>query len=269
MSVTRLYPLPAIERPLQGCYLELHLHRHEGERTLVYANYVTSLDGRISLRDPQSGEFVVPRRIANPRDWRLYQELAAQAEVMITSARYFRQLAKGNAQDLLPVGSEPDFADLRDWRQAEGLRTQPDVLVLSRSLDIPEAAIARLSDRRLIVLTPSAPEPQRLRRLEQLGVEVVEAGSEIDAAGIRRTLNSRGYRTAYMIAGPEVHRTLIAGGGLDRLFLTTRHTLLGGDAFHTILEGALPNSPELELCALYLDNGEACGQSFAHYRLRS
>lgn len=269
MSVVRLYPLPSAERPLQGCYLDLNLHRHTAGQTLIYANYIASLDGRISLPDPHSGEFGVPAAIANRRDWRLYQELAAQADVMITSARYFRQLAEGCAQDLLPVGSEPDYADLRDWRQAEGMTDQPDVIVLSRSLDIPAKAIERLHGRRIIVLSPAGGDPGRVHRLEQQGVEVVAAPGDVDAALIRQTLRHHGYRTAYMIAGPEVHRTLLADRGVDRLFLTTRHTLLGGESFHTILEGTVPKPAEMELLSLYLDPTPECRQTFAHYLLRS
>lgn len=105
MSVLRLYPAPPEPTQLEGLYLKLNLHLQvEVGEILIYSNYIASMDGRISLRDTSTGRFIVPEAIANKRDWRLYQELAAQSDVMITSARYFRQLAKGEAQDLLPVG---------------------------------------------------------------------------------------------------------------------------------------------------------------------
>jgi len=97
-DVLQLYPASHRQRTLNGLYLGLNLHRQaEIGDVLIYANYIASVDGRIAVRDEGSGEFVVPPAIANKRDWRLYQELAAQADVMLTSARYFRQLATGVA----------------------------------------------------------------------------------------------------------------------------------------------------------------------------
>jgi len=267
MSLTRLLPAPSHSTPLHGTYLQLALHRSH-EAPVIYANFIASLDGRISLRDPVSGDYAVPAAIANKRDWRLYQELAAQADIMITSARYFRQLAHGRAQDLLPVGCEPEYADLRDWRQQQGLAAQPDVLILSRSLDIPQAALDKLGERRIIVLTGKGADAGRARQLEATGVEVnVADESEITAATLKGLLAAHGYRSGYMIAGPEVHRTLLAGGGLDHLFLTTRHVMLGGNDFHTLLNGMLPAPVSLCLQTLYLDTTPGWEQSFAHYVL--
>ncbi|MDX8382592.1 MAG: pyrimidine reductase, partial [Ghiorsea sp.] len=152
--LTKLYPQAEPPRALQGCYLDLKLHQQASKGdTFIYANYISSLDGRISLQDTASGEYAVPDSLGNARDWRLYQELAGQADVMITSARYFRQLAKGCAQDLLPVGSSPDFSDIKAWRKQQGLKPQPDVVILSHTLDIPLAALATLRERKLTVLT--------------------------------------------------------------------------------------------------------------------
>jgi len=255
--------------PLQGLYLALRLHRQAADGgLLIYANYIASLDGRISLPDA-AGEQIVPASLANKRDWRLYQELAAQSDVMLTSARYFRQLAKGNAQDLLPVGREPAYADLAAWRLAEGLQAQPDVAILSRSLDIPQAALDAIGDRRVLLLTGKDADTAAVERLKAQGVSVlISRQSELDGAEIRRLLAARNYRSAYMIAGPEVHRTLLAGG-LDLLFLTQRHRLLGGNDFSSIMQGELDTPVDMELQSLYLDEEavlhERGGQCFACY----
>jgi riboflavin biosynthesis pyrimidine reductase len=66
-----------------------------------------------------------------------------------------------------------------------------------------------------------------------------------------------------MIAGPEVHRTMIADGVLDQMFLTTRFALLGGENTHGLCEGALAEAEEMELKKLYLD--EQGNQLFAQY----
>jgi len=256
---------------LNGLYLGFRLHREAAAgEVFVYANFIASLDGRISLPGTD-GEQGVPASLANKRDWRLYQELAAQADVMLTSARYFRQLAKGSAQDLLPVGNEPEYADLAAWRLSQGLKAQPDVAILSRSLDIPQAALDKIDDRRILVLTGSAAPKERVSELESRGVRVLcSAEQQVDGITVRSLLSAEGYSSAYMIAGPEVHRTLL-DGGLDRLFLTQRHRLLGGDDFRSIMQGGLDKPVDMQLRSLFLDEqsylNESGGQSFACYAI--
>jgi riboflavin biosynthesis pyrimidine reductase len=205
----QLYPAHQ-SLPLTGTYLSLNLHQRAlSNGTFIYANYISSLDGRISLFDDVQGEYVVPKSIANARDWRLYQELAGQSDVMLTSARYFRQLAKGKAQDLLPVGSNPDYDDIRLWREEQGLKVQPDVVVLSNSLEIPLAALAKLSDRKVIVLTGNKANKEKIDILEQAGAQVLQAEDEVNGHFVRESLMKLGYQSAYMIAGPKVHQTLV------------------------------------------------------------
>jgi riboflavin biosynthesis pyrimidine reductase len=269
MTVLQLYPPPQQKMPLKGLYLGLRLHRQATAGGIfVYANFIASLDGRISLPDAD-GEQVVPAALANKHDWRLYQELAAQADILLTSARYFRQLARGRAQDLLPVGCEAAYADLAAWRLNEGLQAQPDVAILSRSLDIPQAALDKVQDRRVLVLTGKDAPQERIASLSARGVQVLHGGEgQLDGSAVRRLLGAEGYRSAYMIAGPEVHRSMLAGG-LDMLFLSQRYCLLGGDDFRSIMQGNLDKPVDMQLRSLYLDDAallhQRGGQSFACY----
>ncbi|MDQ6957129.1 MAG: dihydrofolate reductase family protein [Mariprofundaceae bacterium] len=267
MSVQCLFPESKKDIPLHQLYLGLNLHRQAmtGD-VLIYANYIASLDGRISLRNEQTGEFSVPDSIGNKRDWRLYQELAAQADVMITSARYFRQLDKGCAQDLLPVGQEPDYADLAAWRAEQCLKPQADVVIVSASLDIPLDAVKSLTNRRVWVLTVQGADATRRKLLEDSGMTVVQAGTgQVQGKALKDFLIEHGYRSAYMIAGPAIHHTLLAAGVLNRLFLTTHFSLLGNNEFHTILQGDMP-ARKVELYSLYLDNSG--GQMFGQYEIK-
>jgi len=271
MSVLRLYPQPAKQISLAGLYLGLNLHRQAADGdVLIYSSYIASADGRISLRDAGSGQFVVPEAIANKRDWRLYQELAAQSDVMITSARYFRQLAAGQAQDLLPVGQGKDYADLLDWRRAQGLDSQPAVAIVSNSLDIPAAALDMVHGRDIYVFTTEQADATREMVLKRHGVHVINTGGHegVDGGVLRQQLSGLGFSSAYMIAGPQVHGTLIRAGVLDRLFLTTHYSLLGGSEFHTILQADLASPVLLALLSLYLDTGSDNQQMFAQYSLR-
>ncbi|HKI59726.1 MAG TPA: dihydrofolate reductase family protein [Mariprofundaceae bacterium] len=246
--------------------MNLNLHREAGEGDIhIYSNYVASLDGRISRFNPETGDFEVPNSLANARDWRLYQELAAQSDILITSARYFRQLATGTAQDMLPVGSK--FEALKQWRLDQNLKAQPDVVIISNSLDIPIDAIEQLQDRSIFVFTSEhAPQGKRTL-LESHGVTVVVAGERsVEGGCLRGRLIDSGFKSAYMIAGPQVHRMLIEADVLDSLFLTTRFRLMGNEKSHGFCEGELSQSSALKLNSLYLDSeGE---QVFAHYHLK-
>ncbi len=263
----RLFPASErrVEVPIKGFYLGLSLHRQAAEGDLlIYGNYIASLDGRISLYDPTSREFSVPDSLANRRDWYLYQELAAQSDIMITSARYFRQLEKGCAQDLLPVGSEPEYSHLKAWRLEQGLTPQPAVAIMSRTLEIPLSSLEALKSRGVYIFTVESAPEERREDLQAYGVEVISVGeSDIDAHMMRRELTRLGFRSAYMIAGPQVHHTLISAGAVDRLFLTTRFLLLGGEQYHTICEGALEKPQNMQLDSLYFDR--ECNQTFAQF----
>lgn len=269
MTVLSLFPA-AEGRPLAGLYLGLNLHRlAEADDILIYSNYITSLDGRISLTLDHTVGSQVPADIINRRDWRLYQELAAQADVMITSARYFRQLAKGEAQDLLPVGQQPEYADILAWRETQGLKSQPDILILSSSLDIPVAALKQLQERRILIFTGNRADPVKIAELEAAGAELfVMETPDVSGIAVKNLLIQQGFRSAYMIAGPQLHQTLIADRVLNRIFLTTRFRLIGGASFDTIVSGEIGGAADLKLLSLYLDQNVTTTQIFAQYALQ-
>jgi len=270
VTVLSLLPAGEGERPLAGLYLDLKLHREaEADDLLIYSNYISSVDGRISLSMDASHATQVPADIINRRDWRLYQELAAQADVMITSARYFRQLAQGNAQDLLPVGGEDEYADLRDWREQQGLKPQPDVLILSNSLDIPVSTLKKLTDRRVLICTGQQADSERVAELEAAGASLFVLDSErVSGADVKALLLAEAYRSAYLIAGPKVHQTMIADKVLNYLFLTTRLRLIAGNHFDTILSDEIGGAVDLQLRSLYLDQNDTTAQLFALYALQ-
>lgn len=255
-SLLRLYPEPSAAIPLEGAYLDHALHRATQAEPIVYSNYIASLDGRIALVEPGTHRHQVPGAIANARDWRLFQELAAQAHVLVTTARYFRDLVLGQAQDHLPVSGQPAYADLLAWRKAQGLAPQPAVAVVSASLDLPIPPGLDLQQRAYYVLTGEGADPERAAALERLGMRVLFAGNgrRVEGRRLVQTLVERGYHSLYAIAGPQLLHTLVSAGALDRLYLTHAHRLLGGAGYDSVLEGpALDPSVDLRLISLHYD----------------
>lgn len=255
--VTRLYPPPNETFPLQGLYLGQGLHRQgTPEQPFVYSNFIATLDGRIAIPAAGRASHEVPGAATNPRDWRLYQELAGQADLLITSGRFLRQQAAGEAQDHLPVSRSGEFSDILEWRARQGLREQPDIAILSRSLDIPVGSLEKYRPRRLIILTGRDAAEERIRHLTEAGAEVIRAGAgqHADGGELINALAEQGYRSIYAVAGPGVFRTLVAAGVLNRLYLTITHQLLAGDVFDTIIQGAgLDPVYGMRLLSLYHD----------------
>jgi riboflavin biosynthesis pyrimidine reductase len=253
--VTRLYPAPGGQHPLEGLYLQHQLHR-QPTPPFVYSNFITSLDGRISLGSKDNATHTVPAATVNPRDWRLYQELAGQADLLITSGRYFRQSLIGEAQDQLPVGNQKEFTDIHDWRRTQGLSPQPDIAILSGSLEIPISALEPYRHRRILVITGETSDQTRVDELLASGIEVIRAGSgtRVDGHRMISQLAALGYRSIYAIAGPAVFHTLLDANIVNRLYLTIAQQLLGGEAFDTLTRGPLLTPARgMSLVSLYHD----------------
>jgi riboflavin biosynthesis pyrimidine reductase len=255
--VTRLYPLPGEQCPLEGLYLQHQLHtKGQPNRPFVYSNFITSLDGRIAIGVNDRITHTIPATLGNPRDWRLYQELAGQADLLITSGRFYRQSVMGEAQDILPVDRQPAFADIRNWRLEQGLREQPDIAIISGSLDIPLAALEPYRERGIMVITGKQADQTKIKELQDHGADVIYAGAgtRVDGRIMIPELAARGYRSIYAIAGPAVFHTLLEARVVDRLYLTIAQQLLGGDVFDTLARGPLLAPAQgMQLVKLYHD----------------
>ncbi len=269
-GITQLYPLPTHERPLEGTYLahELRQYRQISGKTFVYANFVTSLDGRIAIPDPDGSGMVVPDNVANPRDWRLFQELAAQADLIISTGRYLRDWADGKAQEILRV-DDPEFADLKEWRLAQGLSPRPDIAIISGSLNFPVPDVLSAGGRKIFVFTTANADPQRVAEIESQAVPVFVAGeTTVLGSQLVGRLSELGYQIVYSAAGPKVHHLLLEDGVLNRLYLTHANRLLGGQRFSSIVEGNLFSpAVDMTLNTIYYDSFglDGLGQIYLSY----
>jgi riboflavin biosynthesis pyrimidine reductase len=269
-TVLQLLPQPSRECELNGLYLAHDLRQYARARKepYIYANFVTSLDGRIAVKAAHGGGRTVPPNVANERDWRLYQEMAAQSSLVLSTGRYLRDWAEGRAQEILQV-EDPRFADLREWRVERGLRRQPDIGIISASLDFPLPPLLREGGRRVVFFTTQQADLERVRELQRVAGEVRIAGKKRVSGGLlRRRIQELGYKTVYSGAGPQVLSMLLEARVLDRLYLTITNRILGGDEFDTIVKGPYLKPPvDFKLDSLYFDpyGLEGLGQMFVAY----
>jgi len=270
--IYKIYPAPAQEIRLEGAYLEHNLPNIAVQtgRPVVYANFITSLDGRIAISRGAGEGLGVPKETVNDRDWRLFQELAAQADILISSGRYLRDRAEGKAQEILQV-DDPRYADLQGWRSTHGLNPYPDIAVLSQRLDFTIPEVIRETGRKVVVITSESVDPARLASMEAQVDQVILAGKEqISGKRLVAGLGELGYNSIYSAAGPRVFHLLLAEGVLDRFYLTIANKLLGGREFASILEGELLNpATTAQIERIYLDQDalDGAGQLLICYRV--
>ena len=267
-DVMQLYPPPARVRRLEGLYLNERMPPPAaGAPALVYANFVTSLDGRIAVSD-DGGTSRLPDGLTNPRDWRLFQELQAHADCLVSHGGYLRALASGRLGNVLRTGVGEGSGDIVRWRAAQEMAEQPAVAILSATLDLPIPDSLRWNGQPVHVLTTEAARADRRAALADAGFDVVVTGPGpwVRSRDAVETLARRGYRRLYLQTGPRVIESALRDRVLSRLYLTISHRLVGGERFDTMVRGAsLGDTGSTRLISLYLDEaaGRDSGQLFA------
>jgi riboflavin biosynthesis pyrimidine reductase len=270
-AVQQIYPAASAPRPLESLYLEHRLHElGSTQAPYVFGSFVSSLDGRIAVNDPRSGGGDALEGLANPADFRLFQEIEAQADCLITHGGYMRELAQGRLGNVLQINANGGASDLIAWRRRNGLPVQPAIVIVSASLDFEVHASINEHRQPLFIATGRSADPERIEALRARGHHLIFAGSGtmVEGAPLVRALGGLGYKSLYLLAGPSMLETMLRDRMLARLYLTIRHRLLGGEHFSTLIQGPrLGAAGELTLRELYNDQtvGDASGQWFAQF----
>lgn len=225
-AILQTYPIQR-QALLEGLYLGENLAETAAKtgRSLVFANFLTDRNGVIAAARPD-GLFRVPPEIRNRADWRLFQELMAQADVIITGAAYLKRaalLGKEAQNVLFQFEASAEYAMLGEWRLQHGYpRRSPDLAVVTRSLNTEAPAGILESGRRVTVFTThAAAASRRADELRAAGVSMVGGGENgVDGNILIDTLGGMGYRVIHMATGPRVLGLLLEAGRLDRLYVT-------------------------------------------------
>jgi hypothetical protein len=151
--------LPEEKRlPIEGLYLGQRLAAMSAKigRTLVITNFLTDKNGVIAKAD-EHHHFRVPVELKNASDWRLFQELMAQADIIISGAAYIKRVtALGNQAEDILYQFEPgrEIEKVGKWRLDAGYKKRsPDLAIVTCSLDfkIPQEVMSR--GRRIVIFT--------------------------------------------------------------------------------------------------------------------
>ena len=248
---------------VRGIYLRENLHRHtKTDRPLVYANFISSLDGRIAVFRNQIAR--MPESLINNNDLRLFFELLAQADCAITHGAYLRARAAGLLGDIFTLGEE-----LGQWRNQH--RFPPlKVVVCSASLDFPPPH--DIATENLIIATGKNHDRKLAEQWRNRGYRLIVAGNHtlVEADLLLERLREYHLRNAYLVAGPKLFESTLEKRCLDLLYLTLSHQLIGNDRFHTLIPGADTKHCRLRQKHLILDASRelAHPQWFAKFACR-
>src|SRR5829696_8806202 len=281
VMINQVFPVKR-EVPLEGLYLAEELTKLAAEmgRSVVLTDYLTDRNG-VLAKAAGEGHFEIPAELKNSSDWDRYQELMAQADVIISSGAYFKRLAAKGAQDILyqfePGGA---YEALGQWRIHAGYKGRsPDVAIVTRHFDFELPEELRRSARRIIIFTTdSMANSDKAQALRNANTRIVgSGGAGVDGGRMIATLaEDMGYRVIMMVSGPHVLELLLMAKRLDLLYVTEAQVEISFDdpaSVQTVLSGGkkISDLQEFHLAHQFIqnnvvtENGSRISQSFLRY----
>jgi len=223
VMIDQVFPVKR-QVPLEGLYLDQRLRESAAAlgRSLVLTDFLTDKNGVVA-KAGKGSHFEIPAALKNSSDWGRYQELMAQADVIISGGSYFKRLE--TSQDIL-YQFEPGhaFENLGQWRLDAGYqRRSPDVAIVTRELDfeIPEKLIE--SGRRIVIFTSDPIAKSDKARSVRSGNTVILGSGEEEVEGGRMIAalgHELGYRVIMMVSGPHILDLLLKAERLDLIYVT-------------------------------------------------
>jgi riboflavin biosynthesis pyrimidine reductase len=196
---------------------DLYGYPGTAERAVVRTNFISTLDGSATGDDGRSGS------INDDADHRVFDALRALCDAVVIGAGTARDEGYGRLHS-------PDR-----WsavREAHGLAEHPVLVLVSRSLELPEKVLdAAPGAGGLMVLTTEDADPEALAQLTaRLGQHnVLRAGrGSVDLVSACEGLAGRGLRRLLCEGGPQLMNDLCRADLVDELCLSIAPVLVGG-----------------------------------------
>ena len=185
------------------------------DRPWVLSNMVCGLDGSTAI-DGRVGE------LSAPADRQLFLDLRSVADVILVGAETARRERYGPPRL---------SAERRARREGDGRPPVPRIAIVSRSLDLGEAARALEpgdgGERSIVVTCEASPEPARAELAET--AEVIVAGTDrVEPMLALRALHRLGVGVVLCEGGPSLLGELLGAELVDELCLTLA-PVVGGD----------------------------------------
>jgi diaminohydroxyphosphoribosylaminopyrimidine deaminase / 5-amino-6-(5-phosphoribosylamino)uracil reductase len=194
--------------------------RMDHGRPFVRLKMAMSLDGRTAMRSGES------QWITGPQARREVQRLRARSSVVLTGVE---SVIFDNSR----LTVRPEQAELEGVELVPG--RQPLRVVVDSRLRLPEAAACLTEPGRTLVATVAEHEPERRKRLEAAGAEVLalpaDAGGRVDLHALLRHLADVEQANEVLLeTGATLAGAMLDAGLVDEMQLFVAPTLLGGEA---------------------------------------
>ena len=268
-KLQQLFPPSSEKVELKNLYLYKHgWYANNATQPKVAANFLSSLDGRIAISPNAQTKTELPKSLTSDEDFRLFLELHAQADCLITHGGYMRSLAENKLGNILQLPSNKECEDLYNWRALQGLKPHPTLAIASTSLDFPMHPSLKENNQQVCIATSEQAEQSKIKQWQDQGYKVIVAGNEkVEGKPLIDALSKENLKHFYLIAGPKMLHTMIKDQQLSNLYLSHSQQLLSGEFFNTMLDGEILTTPKLELKSLFYDNDSVNGhgQFFSNY----
>lgn len=215
------------------------------ERPFVAVNMVHTTDGRAAVDGRTAA-------ISSVADRQLFHALRTRVDAVMVGAGTVRIERYGR------IVRDPAR---REQRRRAGLAADPLAIIVSGSLRLPvDVPLLQDPDSRVVVITAA----HHALRGVRASVEYLRA-DPVDLAGALAQLRAaHGVRAILCEGGPHLNASLVAGGLIDELFLTTVPALAGAGGELSIVDGAPLRSPAGLTLRWLLEHG---GELFARYAI--
>jgi riboflavin biosynthesis pyrimidine reductase len=196
-------------------------------RPAVRVNFVTSLDGAVQVDGYSRG-------LSGDADRKVFGILRRHADAVMVGAGTLRHEGYRAVRMSDEVGA---------WRQRNGLRRDPTLVVVSAALDLdPTSPTFAQAPVRPVVLTHAGADDAKQAALAETADIVVCGESVVDLVRGLDELRERGLDQVLCEGGPHLFGALLAADLVDELCLTVS-PLLAGPGSGRIIEGAVGPAP--------------------------
>jgi riboflavin biosynthesis pyrimidine reductase len=200
-----------------------HLYGRLGFKTpVVYSNFVSSLDGIVTLGSKPSAGSIISGK--SPADRFLMGLLRACADAVVIGAGTMRA-TPGHLWT--PAHVYPDLAtEFTSLRSALGRATAPRLVVVTASgeLDFSHPALVKGA---IVMTTADGAKKIGDRLPATCEVVVMGKGKNLDVAKVIEELRDRGLQVLLTEGGPHLVGQVIEAGLLDEAFLTVSPVIAG------------------------------------------
>lgn len=213
------------------------------DRPWVASNFAMSLDGRVAINGRAAG-------VGSDADQRWLHHLREFPDAVMIGAGTMRAERYG------PLIRPEHAAIVAERRQADGQRSAPVAVIVSRSMDLPWDAPLFTDGSGLVVIATvtDSPEPP----VSATPLHVIRSGElAVDLTQLMQTLRHEwSIGSLVCEGGPHLHGELIAAGLVDELFVTLAPQLIGVNGSDTLVATPLPTSQPLRCVSLIEHDSE-------------